>query len=147
MTLTVESWIEALESGKYQQGTGQLRNGDCFCCLGVACDLSDAGQWKHVGYVGSDSQTNHYLAAGKYHDSLPPCAVVKLVGLNTDQGDFEPESLPSDLAKELAAVCKIQGVNEIPGCLTELNDDGVPFPLIAKVIRARPKGLFRDDAP
>jgi hypothetical protein len=31
--------------------------------------------------------------------------------------------------------------------LAELNDHGVPFPLIAKVIRARPKGLFREDAP
>src|SRR5688572_11113721 len=29
-------WVEALRSGKYEQGTGQLANGDGgFCCLGV----------------------------------------------------------------------------------------------------------------
>lgn len=42
-------WIEALESGKYGQGTGLLRSqGDRFCCLGVACDIagpSVGGEW------------------------------------------------------------------------------------------------------
>lgn len=32
-------WINALRSGKYKQGTGQLKLGDQFCCLGVLCDL------------------------------------------------------------------------------------------------------------
>lgn len=33
-------WVEALRSGKYQQGTGQLRNEyNRFCCLGVLCNL------------------------------------------------------------------------------------------------------------
>ncbi len=29
-------WIEALRSGKYKQGKGCLKNGDKYCCLGVA---------------------------------------------------------------------------------------------------------------
>jgi hypothetical protein len=35
-----QTWIEALESGKYRQGKQRLHNryGD-YCCLGVACDL------------------------------------------------------------------------------------------------------------
>lgn len=38
-------WIEALRSGKYQQGTDTLvrieNNGDTmYCCLGVACSIS-----------------------------------------------------------------------------------------------------------
>lgn len=34
-------WIEALESGKYQQGKGQLRNANGeYCCLGVLCELA-----------------------------------------------------------------------------------------------------------
>ena len=35
-------WIKALESGDYKQGKCALRNdNDCFCCLGVLCDLYD----------------------------------------------------------------------------------------------------------
>ena len=34
-----KKWVEALRSGEYEQGTGQLRNDDCYCCLGVAHDL------------------------------------------------------------------------------------------------------------
>lgn len=33
-------WIDALRSGKYKQGRGQLRSaGNKFCCLGVLCNL------------------------------------------------------------------------------------------------------------
>lgn len=41
-------WVEALRSGKYQQGTGCLRSGAKFCCLGVLCDLhlqETDGEW------------------------------------------------------------------------------------------------------
>ena len=36
-----ELWATALESGGYEQGTGQLRRASSneFCCLGVLCDL------------------------------------------------------------------------------------------------------------
>ena len=37
----VNKWIDALESGEYQQGRGKLRTKDNkFCCLGVLCDLA-----------------------------------------------------------------------------------------------------------
>ena len=32
-------WVKALRSGEYKQTRGQLKNGDTYCCLGVACDL------------------------------------------------------------------------------------------------------------
>jgi hypothetical protein len=33
-------WIEALRSGKYEQGRQQLKTqNDEFCCLGVLCDI------------------------------------------------------------------------------------------------------------
>lgn len=38
-------WVEALESGKYKQAWQKLRDGNRFCCLGVACDLSGIGGW------------------------------------------------------------------------------------------------------
>ena len=41
-------WLEALRSGKYQQGWNQLRDHkDRFCCLGVLCDVYDSSQWKN----------------------------------------------------------------------------------------------------
>lgn len=36
----MRKFIEALECGQYEQGSGRLRQGDRFCCLGVACDLA-----------------------------------------------------------------------------------------------------------
>lgn len=37
----IQKWIEALESGEYQQTKGTLRsNLDAFCCLGVLCELA-----------------------------------------------------------------------------------------------------------
>ncbi len=35
----IKKWFEALESGKYMQGSHRLRKGNFFCCLGVAADL------------------------------------------------------------------------------------------------------------
>lgn len=32
-------WIAALRSGKYQQVSGVLRRGDCYCGLGVLADV------------------------------------------------------------------------------------------------------------
>lgn len=36
-----QKWLDALRSGKYKQGKGLLRDrNDCFCCLGVLCDVA-----------------------------------------------------------------------------------------------------------
>jgi hypothetical protein len=32
-------WVDALNSGEYEQGKKKLRNKDKFCCLGVLCNL------------------------------------------------------------------------------------------------------------
>lgn len=35
-------WIEALRSGKYEQGSGQLKDhSGNYCCLGVLCAIQD----------------------------------------------------------------------------------------------------------
>lgn len=48
-TELVNKWIEALRSGEYKQWRGGLRRDDCFCCLGVACDLSGFDKWTDKG--------------------------------------------------------------------------------------------------
>jgi hypothetical protein len=47
----VRAWIDALRSGKYEQGRGSLRtNDDTYCCLGVACDVYDPSRWDRNTY-------------------------------------------------------------------------------------------------
>lgn len=46
MNQNAKQWVEALRSGNYKQGYGQLRKQDKFCCLGVACDIYDKNIWK-----------------------------------------------------------------------------------------------------
>lgn len=40
-----KKWIEALRSGDYRQGFGGLKKEDCFCCLGVLCQIKDPEGW------------------------------------------------------------------------------------------------------
>lgn len=56
-----KKWLKALRSGDYKQGTGQLRDStDCFCCLGVLCDVQGRRWWKQKGTgewtIGSGDQ-------------------------------------------------------------------------------------------
>jgi len=104
----LELWADTLESGKYRQAQGQLRETTVdksghtrrsFCCLGVLCDLArkDGGpQWDQY-----------------------------------DQYGMESGFLPKDIAK-------YTGVNRtIQNKLIKLNDDtGASFKKIAKYIRA-----------
>lgn len=47
-------WIEALESGKFEQGRGRLFSGTHYCCLGVLskvqCRLTEKGRDTDVGH-------------------------------------------------------------------------------------------------
>lgn len=50
-----KKWITALKSGEYQQGVGQLCDGEpTYCCLGVACKIVDpdvfSKRGKNYGY-------------------------------------------------------------------------------------------------
>lgn len=44
-------WADALRDPKYKQGTGRLRRGDRFCCLGVLCDISGLDIWKDHDFL------------------------------------------------------------------------------------------------
>jgi len=55
-----KQWVDALRSGKYQQTTGRLRDGDKFCCLGVACDISGLGEWRVSSCKESMSEAQDY---------------------------------------------------------------------------------------
>ena len=73
----VLKWIEALRSGNYKQDIGKLRpRCDSYCCLGVACDLSQLGTWVGFSYCVRDEYAHVRL-------SLP---VAGYYGLSTSSG-------------------------------------------------------------
>lgn len=58
-------WVRALLSGKYAQYKGGLRavynsKATSYCCLGVLCDVSRLGTWRHYAYeVGGTINTTY----------------------------------------------------------------------------------------
>ena len=107
-------WVEALRSGKWQQGQLKLRVGDAYCCLGVACAV-------YQQVVGGLAIRVHVAGIISYNNRrtiLPP-VVQEWLGLSTDEGAYEQA-----------------------GTLSLDNDRGKTFQEIADIIEARPAGLF-----
>lgn len=101
-----QMWVDALRSGEYCQGTGELRGGNRFCCLGVLCDL-------HAKTTGKGSWDGEIYEAGKSRDGmqLPP-AVRRWSGVRSAQGSLWMGKYN----------------------LAEINDEGGDFDLIAAII-------------
>lgn len=57
-----KQWIENLRSGEYKQGKGYLHKFECFCAIGVLCDMyskANKTDWQ-FNYGG------HYSIAGSW---------------------------------------------------------------------------------
>jgi len=80
-----EQWVEALRSGKYQQTRGGLRRfkEDTYCCLGVLCDISKIGEWKHIG---DNTLYDYSISTLPLQQALLPESVMKWAGMNTRAG-------------------------------------------------------------
>lgn len=105
-------WVAALRSGKYRQVRGALSDKGGMCCLGVACEISNLGEWNNGG---------GYRAAADYHYSILPPEVKDWLGLRTEDGR-----------------CGIHDSRQ----LSAMNDAGTPFSVIADVIDDEPEGLL-----
>lgn len=79
-------WVEALRSGQYPQQTdGWLRTDDGFCCLGVLCDLSGAGEWEEERMQTKRGESGYPYKAGQTVGVVfLPLGLDKLVGLLYD---------------------------------------------------------------
>lgn len=53
----VKLWIEALESGEFDQGKSQLRDGSHYCCLGVAVVVAERAGVTVGGFDWGDNAT------------------------------------------------------------------------------------------
>ncbi len=126
------AWIEALESGKYKQGTGVLKQNDqdgtaCYCCLGLACEILDP-----AGFT-PQAQTIP-LKDGSKRDAYP------YVGL----ASFLDESMVTRLQLNgTAGDCLDTDGKQVEGRdLAHLNDNGSSFAEIAQLLRQRPERYF-----
>lgn len=88
-TPTLDEWIEALESGRYEQGRSVLRNkmktgSTKYCCIGVLCELDDEFAWASDPYTLSWEDTvegwqpSGSLFPSTIHHSMPPQLQVEL---------------------------------------------------------------------
>jgi hypothetical protein len=90
----VEKWVEALRSGKYQQGKGALCRDGKFCCLGVACEV-----------LGISKRTPECRPTVYYEgeSTALPKKVAAMLGLRTCTGDFGREGGLIDLNDDVGA--------------------------------------------
>lgn len=112
-------WVEALESGEFQQGKYCLTSGSEHCCLGVACVVAMRNGVALDVEVVADG--THY---GGQSATLP-VQVRDWLGLRTHDSHFVTENNEKEQ-------------------LTALNDKGATFAELAALIRSQPKGLFSE---
>lgn len=69
-----QKWIDALRSGKYDQGSEKLRSVQGHCCLGVLCDLyskEQGAEWEFRGYDETDHKPQDYWYFEDQSEFLP----------------------------------------------------------------------------
>ena len=74
-------WIAALRSGEYKQAGGRLREGDCYCCLGVLTDLYDKDIQNDHHYWREEVFGYLYVSDGVTTEATLPDSVIKWAGL------------------------------------------------------------------
>ena len=120
-----QKWVDALRSGKYEQGSEKLRSMSGYCCLGVLCDLyaqEHDTQWEFRGNEETNLQPMDYW----YFE---------------DQSEFVPESVMNWAGFSLnCPVVKIDVEEEDEDNwfyhegLADLNDSGYTFNELSNLI-------------
>lgn len=78
-------WVAALRSGQYKQGRLALRSqSNCFCCLGVLCDIVQPEGWSAGTGAGCLFFTH---TDGSRQPALPPRSLLDAVGLSMQAAD------------------------------------------------------------
>lgn len=100
-----QRWVEALRSGQYKQGSGGLKINNCYCCLGVLCELHRQ-DFSGKGWQRNSQHGGQFSYILRDAVNYPPEEVSNWVGLNSSVYDL----------------------------LAEVNDAGADFPTIASLI-------------
>jgi len=125
LTENQERWLQALESGEYEQCQGTLINmsakgASCYCCLGLGCKILGMTPMKtdrgFLGFGGSST----YLTL----------LAIRELGLRSNDGQFKTPIFERG--------------NQYDS-LEALNDNAKwTFKQIAAYIRSNPENVFRD---
>jgi len=125
----LDEWLRRLEAPESVQFHRAMADADGpgRCCLGHACEayIALGGQLEirdgEKGGQGLRSYNGEYMTL--------PSSVIEALGLNSASGEY-------------CLDCSHGGSNE---CLSHDNDSGLTLPEIARTIRARPRGLFKEE--
>lgn len=104
--------VAALRNGGYRQAHGALRDGNKYCCMGVACDISKMGRWYAISLTEDPVCYLHSKA-------VLPRAVREWLGWYSSSGYLTFKDRTDAFIE-----------------LTALNDHGMPFDQIADIIQA-----------
>jgi hypothetical protein len=124
-------WIDALESGNYEQGKGELKAPSGFCCLGVACEIDP-----DVKYSNSDLD---YAFNGYSADTELPYGYKSELGLLQGCGGAENKTViyKGSTVRD--------GEGTVARSLITLNDQcSFTFKQIARVLRDTPENFFEE---
>lgn len=127
-----ERWITALESGKYSQSHRTLADANGFCCLGVLCEIAmeDSVVNKEIIPDGTGNFFSKYEGPDDYSTSMLPEDVQVWAGI--DKNPFFPNEDVKEVIGEFPEELTGYGAKV---SLAALNDSGLSFTEIAKVIR------------
>lgn len=119
MNQAEQKLVEALRSGRYNQYKGGLkspREKNSFCCLGVACDISNMGFW-----TITDNYLTPYGESGGYLTK----AVINWLGWQDKKGTTSIET-----------TIETKDDSTHHASLASFNDEGFTFDQIADIIEA-----------
>ena len=125
-------WLDGLRSERYPQGTSALHRGDRYCCLGVLCEvardhgLNIAADREIIG----DEARTYYDSASQYL----PASVVEWGRLDGEDPAIEIDEEIVDWWVEEGIYSDMPFALHQTTTLSDLNDNGVPFALIAGLI-------------
>lgn len=123
-------WLEALESGKYEQGHGQLKERGRFCCLGVLCELMN------IPWVESDTHGHGYRDKNGEEvttNGNMPKELSQQAGFRDDIGGFKVSRNIKESRSPHNYVGSLVGCND----LAKLS-----FKQIAELVRYDPYNVF-----
>ena len=120
-------WIAALRSDSYKQGTRFLCKNNYYCCLGVLCDIFV--QNNQVKAIETDNQVTTFDGSRTYLPfSVERISDINMVGefrINEEVKQIlDDQSFSNDFTVRVGKITS----------LSELNDLGVPFNIIADII-------------
>lgn len=98
-----QMWLDALRSGEYKQGRGELRTADDeFCCLGVLCDIHSKVthdiEWgeDELGFFAYDGSEGtlplSVIEWAELPSENPIVKVEAIAAYNDGDSDMEPHS-------------------------------------------------------